>query len=126
MDLMLSFKLQEKVLKSKNFFLETILLSQTEILFDRLEYDLKNASILASKFNATFDEVWHYAAIVQSYCDKCITLCVTINVPQVDQPRQGEHVIFIATSINSPGMLIMVYVFFSTFFKICYFRCLLF
>ena len=111
MDLRLIFKLQEKVLKSKHFFFETIL--HTEILFDRVEYDLKNASILASKFNATFDEVWHYAAIVQPYePPKCITLCVTINVPQVDQPRQGEHVIFIATSINSHGKLIMIHFFY--------------
>ena len=65
---------------------------------------MRNASVLASKFNATFDEVWNYAAIVQPYKPpKCITLCVTINVPNVGQPRQGEHAVFIITSINSHG-----------------------
>ena len=65
---------------------------------------MRNASVLASKFNATFDEVWNYAAIVQPYTPpKCITLCVTINVPKVDQPREGKYAIHIQTSINSHG-----------------------
>ena len=71
---------------------------------EKLTYDLKNASVLAMKFNESLDHVWNYAAIVQSYePPRCIILCVTINLPKMKQPRIGEYAVHINTPINSPG-----------------------
>ena len=70
------------------------------------KYDLKNEEILATKFNTTLDKVWDYAVIVQpDWPPKRMILCVTLNVPKVDQPRQGEHKLFLETTIDTDGKI---------------------
>ena len=68
---------------------------------------MKNEELLASEFNTTLDEVWNYAAIVQPYAwpPKRLILCGTLNVPQVDAPRQGQNKIVFEAFQDSDGKL---------------------
>ena len=50
------------------------------------------------------DKVWNYAAIVQpENPPKRMILCATLNVPKLDQPKQGEHSVHLHVLEDSSG-----------------------
>ena len=48
--------------------------------------DLKNASILARRFNVTLQDVWSHAATLQLYQPHVLIICTTLNLHFVTTP----------------------------------------
>ena len=57
---------------------------------DNFLYDLKNSSIISSKLNVSFGEVWSHAPHVQDWGS--IAICTTLHFPFVlTPPKQGTY-----------------------------------
>ena len=56
-------------------------------------FDLRNKSVVEKEFNTDFDDVWVYSAIVQDEITNSIIICLTLNLPFIDSPKQGGYVV---------------------------------
>ena len=55
-------------------------------------YVLTNATILQTKLNLTFEEVWNFAPHMQSEWPECLIICTTLNLPFITSPPdQGMY-----------------------------------
>ena len=55
--------------------------------------DLRNKSAVQKEFNTQFDDIWVYSAIVQDEITHSIIICVTLNLPFIESPKQGGYVV---------------------------------
>ena len=70
-------------------------------------FDLKNSSILKEKLTSDLGYVWEVSAILSSYGAHPITPCITLNVPYLDAPSQGNYFVSLTVK-NEPRHLYYV------------------
>ena len=63
--------------------------------------DLKNASALKENFATDLDYVWEISTTLSSYGDHPITPCITLNVPYLDPPTQGNYLVSLTVKNDS-------------------------